>query len=301
MNENKKVVIAVSIILGLLLLLILVGVLQKNSSKQNDYSVGNTDTNTYTGKYSTDYEKAVEGEGKKVLFIGSSSCGVCSEFTPYMKYLSEAYGFTYYYIDAATMNTNTLESVLEKVGKSLENIGTPYMAFIENGEKYEEVQGYLSESGLFSTLQKNGIIGENEVYISSSEASSNNSTGSTDDYEYLTFIDYDKYEEIYNSKEKAIVVLGQTGCGACTAFKPVINEIAKEYDLTIYFVNLTDWTKRETYDLMGSLSYFKERESFGTPLTLILENGDNISEQEGHNSKAATIEFLKKEGFIKEN
>lgn len=300
MNENKKVVIAISIIVGLLLLLILIGVLQKDSSKKNNYNDINTETNKYTGRYSTDYEKAFEGEGKKVLFIGSSSCGVCSEFTPYMKYLSEAYNFTYYYIDAATMNTNTLESVLEKVGKTLDNIGTPYMAFIENGEKYEEVQGYLSESGLFSALQKNGIIGESETYISSQEASNGSNSG-TDEYQNLTFINYDKYKEIYDSKEKSIIVLGQTGCGACTAFKPVINEIAKEYNITIYFVNLTDWTKRETYDLMSSLSYFKERESFGTPLTLILQNGDNIDVQEGHNSKDTTLEFFKKHGFIKEN
>ncbi len=300
MNENKKVVIAISIIMGSLVLLLLAGLLQKDSSKQNDYNNENSGNVTYSGKYSTDYEKAFEGEGKKVLFIGSSSCGVCSEFTPYMKYLSEAYHFTYYYIDAATMNTNTLESVLEKLGKNLDDIGTPYMAFLENGQKYEEVKGYLSESGLFSTLQKNGIIGESETYTSSTEAA-NSSNNNTEDYTNLTFIDYEKYKEIYDSKEKAIIVLGQTGCGACTAFKPVINEIAKEYNITIYFVNLTDWEKRETYDLMSSLSYFKERESFGTPLTLILENGDNIDEQEGHNSKDTTIAFLKKHGFIKEN
>lgn len=305
MNENKKVVIAISVIIGLLMLLIIVGLVQKNSDKQKDYNNESSGTITYSGKYTTDYEKAFEGEGKKVLFIGSSSCGICSEFTPYIKYLSEAYGFTYYYIDAATMDTNKLESVLEKVGKNLDNIGTPYMAFLENGEKYEEVKGYLSESGLFSTLQKNGIIEEKAVYVSSTEAASNSNNNSSsdntsDEFEHLTFIDYDKYEEIYNSKEKAIIVLGQTGCGACTAFKPVIDEIAKEYNLTIYFVNLTDWTKRETYDLMGSLSYFKNRESFGTPLTLILENGDNISEQEGYNSKVTTVEFLKKNGFINE-
>ncbi|MCI9233610.1 MAG: thioredoxin family protein [Bacilli bacterium] len=301
MNENKKVVIAIAIIMGSLFLLILIGLLQKDSGRQEDYNDENTGNVTYSGKYTTDYEKAFEGDGKKVLFIGSSSCGVCSEFTPYMKYLSEAYDFTYYYIDAATMNTNTLESVLEKVGKTLDNIGTPYMAFIENGEKYDEVQGYLSESGLFSTLQKKGIIDENEEYISSLEASKDSSSNNTDEYQNLTFIDYDEYQEIYESKEKSIIVIGQTGCGACTSFKPIINDIAKEYNITIYFVNLTDWTKRESYDLMSSLSYFKDRESFGTPLMLILENGDNIGEQEGYNKKDTTIDFLRNQGFIKES
>ena len=128
MNENKKVVIAIAVIMGSLLLLILIGLLQKDLSKQNDYNDDNSGNITYNGKYTTDYEKAFEGEGKKVLFIGSSSCGVCSEFTPYMKYLSEAYDFTYYYIDAATMNTNTLETVLGKVGKTLEKYRVIYQS-----------------------------------------------------------------------------------------------------------------------------------------------------------------------------
>lgn len=298
MNENKKILIVVGVMIGLLGILIIVGLLQKNSENKNLLNNENKENVSYNGKYSTDYEKAFEGENKKVLFIGSSSCSVCSEFTPQIKYLSEAYHFTYYYIDAATIKTEELEKVLEKLGQNIENIGTPYIAFLENGEKYEEVKGYLSEEGLFTTLQKNGIIEEGETYISSSEAEK---TNTTDDDSNLTFIDYEKYKEILAAKEKSIVVLGQTGCGACTSFKPIINEIAKEYGITIYFANLTDWNQSEISKLMDSLSYFKERESFGTPLTLILENGDNIAEQQGYNSKETTVSFFQKNGFIKEN
>ena len=67
MNENKKVVIAIAVIMGSLLLLILIGLLQKDLSKQNDYNDDNSGNITYNGKYTTDYEKAFEGEGKKVL------------------------------------------------------------------------------------------------------------------------------------------------------------------------------------------------------------------------------------------
>lgn len=297
MNEKKKSMIIVAVMIGFLLLLLLFCIIQK--PKDQNHGIVDETKPEYSGKYTTDYESVFEGEGKKVLFVGSSTCGVCSEFTPYMKYLSETYDFTYYYIDAATINTVALEEVLEKIGKSIDDIGTPYMAFIENGKKYEELKGYASEAALFKVLQENGIIKEEETYVSSTDASNGSSEDSA--YTSLSFIDYDKYKEIYDSKEKSIVVVGQTGCGACTAFKPVINEIAKEYHVTIYFVNLTDWTESETYDLLNSLSYFKDRETFGTPLTLIIENGDNIAEQEGHNTKETTVSFLKKHDLIKEN
>ena len=50
-----------------------------------------------------------------------------------MKYLSEAYDFTYYYVDAAIMDTEELTELLEKVGVDIDNFGTPYVAFLENG------------------------------------------------------------------------------------------------------------------------------------------------------------------------
>lgn len=299
MDEKKRSFIVIGVIAGLLFLLVLAGVIQKEN-QAND----NNNTNTsieYEGNYSTDYEEAFSGEGKKVLFIGSSSCSICTEFTPYMKYLSEAYNFTYYYIDAATMDTEELTTLLEKLGENIDDFGTPYVAYLENGKKYGSIPGYMSESDLFNDLKENGIIASDAVYKSSTEASKEEEeSGVTEDnsaYTSLSFIDYDQYEEVYNSNKKSIIVLGQTGCGNCVSFKPVINEIAKEKNIPIYYINMTDLTDKDQYSLMNSLTYFDDLESFGTPLTLIIENKKVVDSLEGYTEKEDTLKFFQKNGF----
>lgn len=298
MEEKRKSIIIVSVIFGLLFLLIVAGVIQKENE---EHTYNNGSTVTYKGNYSTNYEEAFHGEEKKILYIGSSQCGYCSEFTPYMKYLSEVYDFSYYYIDAAEMSNTVLKSILDKVGQDIDDFGTPYVAFLEGGKKIGEIPGYISESSLFDELKENGFIGEDKKYTPSSSSSSSSNQTSDDDSQYtsLSFLDYKKYNEVYESGKKAVIVLGQTGCGACTAYKPIINKIAKEKNIPIYYVNMTELKGDEPYELMDSLSsYFDGVESWGTPLTLIIENKDVVDTQLGSNSEETTLEFLKKNKFI---
>ena len=51
--------------------------------------------------------------------------------------------------------------------------------------------------------------------------------------------------------------------------------------------------------MVSSLSsYFKEHSSWGTPLTLIIENGSVVAAQSGYADKETTIEFYKANGII---
>lgn len=300
MDEKKKSFIVIAVIGALLFLLIIIGVIQReNQEKASDNKDQNQTNITYEGKYSTSYNEAFSEEGKKLLYIGSSSCSVCTRFSPYIKYLSEKYNFTYYYIDAAKIDTEELKSVLEKVGQDIDDFGTPYLAFLENGEKYDEIPGYVTESALFSQLQKNGIIDSDETYVASDSSSSGSSSSDDSSYTSLSFIGYDKYKELYDRNEKFVVVLGQTGCGACSSFKPIINEIAKEKELTIYYVDMLKLEDDGAYKLMDSLSYFKDLESWGTPLTLVIENKEVIASLKGSNTKDTTIKFFEENNLIK--
>lgn len=299
MDEKKKSFIVMAVIGALLFLLVIIGVIQKENKEKTPDNKDQNQTNvTYEGKYSTSYNEAFTGEGKKLLYIGSSSCSVCTRFTPYIKYLSEKYDFTYYYIDAAKIDTEQLKAVLEKVGQDIDDFGTPYVVFLENGEKYDEIPGYVTESALFDQLKKNEIIGSDKSYVASDSSSSSSSSSDDSSYTSLSFIGYDKYDELYNGNEKFVVVLGQTGCGACSSFKPIINEIAKEKELTIYYVDMLKLEDDGAYKLMNSLSYFDDLESWGTPLTLVIENKEVIASLRGSNTKDTTLEFFEENHLI---
>lgn len=305
MDEKKKGR-NVLIVFGIIVFLIMVAfTISNENNEQANYSVDNNNqstTQTYKGKYSIEYNDAFSGDGTKVLYIGRTTCSVCTKFTPFMKYLSEKYNFTYYYMDTDEVTSEELKTVLGKVGQDINNFGTPYVVFLKNGEKLEEIPGYIAEESLFQKLQEHGIIGSDENYIASSSSSSSSSaSSSSDDSEYknISFIDYKKYDEIYQSGKKTIVVLGQTGCGACNAYKPIIDEIAKEEEITINYVDMRQLGDEEPSKLLGSLSYFDDVESWGTPLTLIIENKKVVADQKGYNAKETTVEFFKTNGLLK--
>lgn len=300
MNEKKRSFVVIAVIGIFLFILIMIGVIQRENENANLDEGNDSVTESYQGKYSTNHLEAFEGEEKKVLLIGSTSCSVCQAFTPYIKYLSEAYDFTYYYIDADTMSDEQLINILDKVDQDINDFGTPYIAFLQNGEKYDEIAGYVEESKLFEQLQKNEIIGSDETYVSSTEYSnSHNSENSS--YKNLSFIGYDEYKNLYEGDSKFIVVLGQSGCGACTSYKPIIDELVEEIDAPIYYIDVTSMEQSDIYSLMDSLSYFDDVESWGTPLTLIVENKKVKDYLEGAANKNTTLEFLKDNGFEKKN
>ncbi len=304
MDEKKKgrnVLIVFGIIMFLIMVAFTISKENEQSSFNSENSNNQSTTETYRGRYSTEYNDAFSGEGTKVLYIGRPTCSVCTRFTPLMNYLSEKYNFTYYYMNTDEVSSDELKAVLDKVGRDINDFGTPYVVFLENGEKKEDIPGYIAEESLFGKLQEHGIIDSSETYVASSSSSSSGSSSSSDDSQYtnISFIDYKKYDEIYQSGKKSIVVLGQTGCGACNAYKPIIDEIAKEEGITIHYVDMRQLNDDEPSKLLGSLSYFDNVESWGTPLTLIIENKKVVADQKGHNDKETTLEFFKTNGLLK--
>lgn len=293
MNEKNKGIIALVAIIGLIAFLIIIQAVSSGNKNQS-----------LSGSYSTDYEAALTASGKQVLMLGRDGCGWCQKFRPHINYLSSKYGFTYYYADTDKLTTTELSALLEKLGVDVSSFGTPYVAILDSGEKVGEIGGYVEESALFTQLQSYGVIDSSASYVASEDTSSNTDTSTSEDednsvYTSLSFPDYNAYKQAYDGGEKMAIVLGQTGCGHCTTFKPIINSIASENNITIHYINLKNYSSEEVQNLLDTLSsYFDGVESWGTPLTLIVENGKVIDSQKGSADKETTVAFLKKNGLL---
>lgn len=119
------------------------------------------------------------------------------------------------------------------------------------------------------------------------------------------------------SKNETIVVLvGRQGCYYCAEFAPTITAVAKEYNVTIRYIDFakivdfkTTPTKpavsdSESYNLIknlegkGSWSGFGEKAMRGTPNTLIIKNNIIISGVNG-NSPTDTVRAAFEEAGLK--
>ena len=111
----------------------------------------------------------------------------------------------------------------------------------------------------------------------------------------LKKINYKELTKKINNKENFVLIVSRTDCSHCMSYKPKVNQIAKDNNLIIYYIDFDEEKNKDKflkeYNLDGS-----------TPITLFIKNGKETSllnRLEGDLEEEKVIERLKKMGFIK--
>ena len=110
----------------------------------------------------------------------------------------------------------------------------------------------------------------------------------------ITEINYDKLEELIETKETFILEITQTGCRHCEEFTPRFKAILKTNDLEAYSLNLYNLTSEEK-DKFNDLTTIT-----GTPTVLFYKEGKEVTNTKivGSQSNDSIEKKLKKAGFI---
>ena len=105
-------------------------------------------------------------------------------------------------------------------------------------------------------------------------------------------ITYSEYEEKINNEETFLVMIVNDGCSYCEMFIPVMTEVANEYSIPVYSLNLANLISDEYNSLSNSNSYLK-RERWGTPTTLLMQGKTVIDSIGGYVEKENLVSFVK--------
>ena len=283
MSKEKKKTIILTVILSVVCLA-LIGFLVVKALKENGII-----TSEETNEVMKEFNKQFNSKERKVIFFASSSCGYCELQKPILETIAEDYDMEYLEIDAATLGAKQRNEIIEKL--EIEG-ATPTTVIVQNGKVIDVAEGYTEGRNYVEFFASNELLPEDAVYSKEKN---------------LTFIDYEEYEDIVDKKGTYVVVIGQTTCSHCIAIKPALNKVAGEYDLTINYLNLTEMSEDEYNDFQESLieiEYndpdFVEKGEFGTPLTLIIENGKVKDYISGQRTNSQLVREFKKAGLISE-
>ena len=93
-----------------------------------------------------------------------------------------------------------------------------------------------------------------------------------------------------------VTVFAQTTCSWCKKFKPVVKEVIGEEKADIYWFDV-DTVTQDEYSSLGEA--YSDLKDFGTPYTLITQNGKKIDEISGYVEKSTLIAKLKTVGVLK--
>ncbi len=245
-----------------------------------------------------EWEELINSKENKVLYFGRNGCTWCVKYKPVLEALKEKYGVSYEYID--TDLVSGFEELLARLGIDYSKFATPDIVIVKKGKKVAELSGYKTPDELFEFYKKYNFIDKDVKYeeINIDEAGIIINSDK-EAYPYLNILTYNDYLTMLNNSSKNILVIGQTTCGYCNQYKPILNEIAFDKNIIINYIDITTLTQNEYQEFLSSLSYFNESKNWGTPLTLIVQDKKVIDYSEGMKNKKETISYYEGLGIIK--
>ena len=264
MNETKKIITIFVAAIALIALVIGINVVTQKENK----------------KTIEDYENLLNSKTEQLIFIGRPTCTYCIQLTPVLEEITSTYNVKYKYMNIDELSESTMNKLLNLFNT---DTSTPQLLIVKNGKIVKTQEGYTDREGVFKFLQEGGMISKDEVL----EAEDSN----------LNMIDYEKYHELINASENKIIVIAQTGCSYCESAKPVLNALAKEHEMEINWLNISELSEDDQLKVTDSLDAFKE--DFGTPMIMIVKNKKVVDSIQGYENKDKYVTFFKDNGFIK--
>ena len=109
-------------------------------------------------------------------------------------------------------------------------------------------------------------------------------------------ITIDEYLSLIASEEKSIILVARPTCYYCQQFTPILKQAMEDMNLTINYIDTDKFSSEDYSKFTESLDYIKNTE-WGTPLTLIVQNGKTIDENNGYVELDKIKEFFTKNGY----
>lgn len=146
------------------------------------------------------------------------------------------------------------------------------------------------------TNNSNESSNQKDNNVSKEEKNEQETIKKTDSYSNIKEINLTKLESMLDNKETFILLISQTDCSHCIAFKPVLNSVLKDNKVQAYEIDMQKMTEEEYK------SFVKIITIQGTPTTVFIKNGQEETTANrliGSVSSDKIISRLKSTGYIK--
>lgn len=121
-------------------------------------------------------------------------------------------------------------------------------------------------------------------------------TGCTTNNKHIIEISLDKFKEMVANKETFAIYVGNKDCIHCEAYKPILEDVLNDYNITIYHIDNSKLSEEEYGDFKSYVNIT------GTPTVAFIIDGEEestINRIVGETDKETTIKKFKDNGYIK--
>lgn len=170
------------------------------------------------------------------------------------------------------MDKNKKVSIILGVVATIVVLISFFTANVEGNGSNSSIKGAMSADQIMSNAQS-----EAAAVIDSERAD-------------LISIGVDEYLQFYSDDSKKLIFVGSGSCPYCAIAKPIIEHLAYEYDIDIYFLDTGNFSGNDESDFVNSNDYFSS--GFGIPMLLYVGNNELVDIVDGLVDTAHYMEFL---------
>lgn len=103
----------------------------------------------------------------------------------------------------------------------------------------------------------------------------------------------------FKGEESKLVMIGRDDCGWCQLFHPSLEFMSEKYGFEYLYVNTNKLTSSVFNKFLKDISV--DSKTFGTPLTVVVKNGEIVDSLNGFTDEKDLLTFLQDNGFVKED
>lgn len=94
-------------------------------------------------------------------------------------------------------------------------------------------------------------------------------------------ISLNTFKNKVNNKDSFVLILGSATCGYCESYKYTVDEIIKENQINVYYIDIYNLSEKQVDEIVA-LTNFGEGYQLSTPTTLFFKDGVE-DDQSGYN------------------
>ena len=102
---------------------------------------------------------------------------------------------------------------------------------------------------------------------------------------------YSQYEEKVENGDAFIVIIERAGCSYCVQYMPIVEDVANEKKIPIYYID-TDTLSSDEYTELSTTNNYLKRNDWGTPTTLFMLGERVLDSIGGYVEKDTVLSFI---------
>lgn len=281
MNENKRLLAVFGVIVAIVLLIILISLWPKPDKSFSCSVKGDEDYKKLGKVDSEQYECLMDLDSTIALVVAD---GLSTKEKKTLNSVAKDLNRAIYYLDTEEISKADLKDIKKDLSYSDNSFEKDVILAVKAGKVTSYKEEILSDKKALNEFAEEAGLAQFACGVESDA-----------EYENLGEVTYEQYQCLVKSDEPFGLIIARTTCSWCQKFKPVINEYVGNNNLTLYIMETDKWEEADLNALTSSLDYFKDNDSWGTPLTLGIKGGKVTADLSGYTDDESSMdEFFKK-------